>query len=145
MKEITIKIGLCMVALISVVVLFTVVAYVFFSGMSIISLDFLLTPPTHGGTKGGIFPQIIGSLSLLSVCLLFSIPLGVASGIYLAEYAPENILTKSISFFCGVLSRNTLDCNRVVWACLPRSLSWTWYFYAIRRACSWFHDPAMDS
>lgn len=105
MKETVIKIGLCMVALISVAVLFTVVAYIFLNGIQVISLDFLLKSPNYAALeKGGIFPQIIGSLYLLAVCLLFAVPLGVASGIYLAEYAPASIITKSVRFFVECLA-----------------------------------------
>ncbi|MFZ2071817.1 MAG: phosphate ABC transporter permease PstA [Halobacteriota archaeon] len=105
MKETVIKIGLCLVALISVAVLFTVVAYIFLNGIQVISLDFLLKSPNYAALeKGGIFPQIIGSLYLLAVCLLFAVPLGVASGIYLAEYAPASIITKSVRFFVECLA-----------------------------------------
>ncbi len=105
MKETVIKTGLCMVALISVAVLFTVVAYIFLNGIQVISLDFLLKSPNYAALEcGGIFPQIIGSLCLLAVCLLFAVPLGVASGIYLAEYATENIITKSVRFFVECLA-----------------------------------------
>lgn len=105
MKEMVMKLALCMVALISVVILFTVVAYIFLNGMQVISLDFLFKSPNYAHLeKGGIFPQIIGSLCLLGVCLLFAVPLGVASGIYLAEYAPETIITKSVRFFVECLA-----------------------------------------
>ncbi|RLG34436.1 phosphate ABC transporter permease PtsA [Methanosarcinales archaeon] len=105
MKETVIKISLCMVALISVAVLFAVVGYIFLKGIQVISLDFLLKPPNYTALeKGGIFPHIIGSLCLLAVCLLFAVPLGIASGIYLAEYATENILTKSVRFFVECLA-----------------------------------------
>ncbi|MCW3128936.1 MAG: phosphate ABC transporter permease PstA [Methanophagales archaeon] len=105
MKETVIKISLCMVALISVAVLFAVVGYIFLKGIQVISLDFLLKSPNYTALeKGGIFPHIIGSLCLLAVCLLFAVPLGIASGIYLAEYATENILTKSVRFFVECLA-----------------------------------------
>ncbi|RJS74254.1 phosphate ABC transporter permease PstA [Methanophagales archaeon] len=105
MKETVIKISLCMVALISVAVLFGVVGYIFLKGIQVISLDFLLKPPNYTALeKGGIFPHIIGSLCLLAVCLLFAVPIGIASGIYLAEYATENILTKSVRFFVECLA-----------------------------------------
>ncbi|RJS84601.1 phosphate ABC transporter permease PstA [Methanophagales archaeon] len=105
MKETVIKISLCMVALISVAVLFAVVGYIFLKGIQVISLDFLLKPPNYTALeKGGIFPHIIGSLCLLAVCLLFAVPIGIASGIYLAEYATENILTKSVRFFVECLA-----------------------------------------
>jgi len=103
--EKVIKIGLCLVALISVAVLLAVVGYIFLIGIRVISLDFLLQAPNYAALeKGGIFPHIIGSLCLLAVCLLFAVPLGIASGIYLAEYATENIITKSVRFFVECLA-----------------------------------------
>ena len=105
MKETIIKIGLCMVALISVAVLFGVVGYILLKGIRVISPDFLLKSPNYAALEeGGIFPHIIGSLCLLAVCLLFAVPLGIASGIYLAEYATENIVTKSVRFFVECLA-----------------------------------------
>ncbi|MCW3132937.1 MAG: phosphate ABC transporter permease PstA [Methanophagales archaeon] len=105
MMEKVIKIGLCLVALISVAVLLAVVGYIFLIGIRVISLDFLLQAPNYAALeKGGIFPHIIGSLCLLAVCLLFAVPLGIASGIYLAEYATENIITKSVRFFVECLA-----------------------------------------
>ncbi len=104
-RERVIKISLYMVSLISLAVLFTVIAYIFLNGIQVINLNFLLKSPNYAALeKGGIFPQIIGSLCLLSVCLLFAVPLGVASGIYLAEYAPENIITKNVRFFVECLA-----------------------------------------
>nr|QNO51555.1 hypothetical protein FJOHDBIG_00003 [Methanosarcinales archaeon ANME-1 ERB6] len=102
-KEKIIKPGLCATALISVAVLFIVVGYVFFNGIGVINLDFLLESP-YRFEHGGIFPQIIGTLCLIAVCLLFAVPLGVASAIYLAEYAPDNIITGSVRFFVECLA-----------------------------------------
>jgi len=145
MKETVIKISLCMVALISVAVLFAVVGYIFLKGIQVISLDFLLKPPNYTALeKGGIFPHIIGSLCLLAVCLLFAVPLGIASGIYLAEYATENIVTKSGQVLCGMLSRDTINSDRLVRAYIPRLLSWFWSLHVIRWVSSWIHDSPMD-
>ncbi len=98
-----VKMSLCATALISVAVLFIVVGYVFFNGIGVINLDFLLESP-YRFEHGGIFPQIIGTLCLIAVCLLFAVPLGVASAIYLAEYAPDNVVTKSVRFFVECLA-----------------------------------------
>jgi len=98
-----VKMGLCATALISVAVLFIVVGYVFINGVGVINLDFLLESP-YRFEHGGIFPQIIGTLCLMGVCLLFAVPLGVASAIYLAEYAPNNVVTRSVRFFVECLA-----------------------------------------
>jgi phosphate transport system permease protein len=48
-------------------------------------------------TAGGIFPAIFGTIWLVAVALLVSVPVGVAAAIYLSEYAPENWLTRIIN------------------------------------------------
>ncbi len=40
---------------------------------------------------GGLFPAIIGTLCLILLSVGFALPLGIASGIYLAEYAPPRL------------------------------------------------------
>jgi len=56
-------------------------------GASAISWEFLSEMPRKGMTEGGIFPQLIGSLMLTIGALLSALPFGVASAIWLAEYA----------------------------------------------------------
>ena len=62
-----------------------------------LSWEFLSTDPTNGMTAGGIFPALIGTVWLVAVALLASVPVGVAAAIYLSEYAPDNWLTRLIN------------------------------------------------
>jgi phosphate transport system permease protein len=48
-------------------------------------------------TAGGIFPALVGTIWLVSVALLVSVPIGVAAALYLSEYAPDNWLTRAIN------------------------------------------------
>ena len=66
-------------------------------GGSMLSIDFLFTEPTDGMTAGGIFPALLGTVWLVTVALLISVPLGVAAAIYLSEYAADNLLTRLIN------------------------------------------------
>jgi phosphate transport system permease protein len=66
-------------------------------GAPVISFEFLFTPPTNGMTAGGIFPALLGTVLLVVVALLASVPLGVAAAIYLSEYAPDNWFTRAIN------------------------------------------------
>lgn len=102
-KERLVILGLGAAAFIAVAALFVVVGYVFINGIEVISWEFLLESP-YRFEYGGIFPQIIGSLCLVAVCLVFAVPLGLASAIYLAEYAPDNVITKSVRFFVECLA-----------------------------------------
>ncbi len=68
-----------------------------YKGGGIISVDFLFSNPTDGMTAGGIFPAIFGTIWLVAVALMVSVPIGVAAAIYLSEYAPDNWLTRIIN------------------------------------------------
>jgi phosphate transport system permease protein len=66
-------------------------------GSPILSMDFLFSDPTNGMTAGGIFPALIGTIWLVAVALLASVPIGVAAAIYLSEYARDTWLTRLIN------------------------------------------------
>jgi len=79
---------------IMLLVVFWVISQIFFGGLPAISLDFLTNNPV--GTKGGIFPVIIGTILLVIGTILFAMPIGVSAAIYLVEYQKEGRLTKII-------------------------------------------------
>ena len=62
-----------------------------------ISWEFLFTPPRNFMTEGGILPALVGTVWLVLVALLASVPVGVAAALYLSEYAPDNLLTRTIN------------------------------------------------
>ena len=66
-------------------------------GSSVLSIDFLFTSPTDGMTAGGLFPALLGTIWLVAVALLISVPLGIAAAIYLSEYAGDNWFTRIIN------------------------------------------------
>jgi phosphate transport system permease protein len=66
-------------------------------GGSALSIDFLFTAPTDGMTAGGIFPALFGTVWLVTVALLISVPIGVAAALYLSEYAADNWFTRLIN------------------------------------------------
>ncbi len=68
-----------------------------YKGGSVISLEFLFTDPTKGMTAGGIFPALLGTIWLVALALIISVPLGVAAAIYLSEYAGDNWFTRIIN------------------------------------------------
>ena len=74
-----------------------ILATLIHKGGGALSMDFLLTHPTDGMTSGGLFPALIGTVWLVSVALLISVPIGVAAAIYLSEYAADNWFTRVIN------------------------------------------------
>ena len=68
-----------------------------YKGAPVISFEFLFANPTNGMTAGGIFPALLGTVLLVLVALIASVPLGVAAAIYLSEYAPDNWFTRAVN------------------------------------------------
>lgn len=65
-------------------------------GIGAISWEFLTEYPRNSMTEGGIFPAIVGTLALTVGALLVSLPLSVATAIYLTEYAKEGRLVRFV-------------------------------------------------
>jgi len=70
------------------------ILYVITNGISAVSWEFVSQAPRNGMRAGGILPAIIGTVVLVIGTLLFSLPLGVLSAIYLVEYARDTWFTR---------------------------------------------------
>lgn len=93
------KIGFAATAIISAVVIvpiLLVILFIVINGIQAISWEFLTQPPHDGMTAGGIMPAILGTIILTVLAAIFVMPIGIGSAIYLAEYAGENWLTRTI-------------------------------------------------
>jgi phosphate transport system permease protein len=94
--------------LLSIIFLLIFLIIIFAKGFSKLSFSFLIEFPKDGMTSGGILPAIYGTFMLTVLSLLFALPLGVFSAIYLSEYAkPEwlvNIVRMAINTLAGVPS-----------------------------------------
>src|SRR5271169_6880588 len=78
----------------------SILVEVIVKGLPTLSMKFLTSVPgPGGGNVGGIGPAIQGSLVLIGLTCLIGIPLGVLSGIYLAEYgdAPYARLMRTLN------------------------------------------------
>lgn len=96
-KDNVLKIILCLSAVITVVVIATIVGYIFKKGFGLVDFNFIFGDysPTTGG---GIFPMIITTLLTVALSLLISIPIGICGAIYLQEYAKQGRTVKLIRF-----------------------------------------------
>lgn len=84
-------------ALFSGIILFSVLTYIIINGLHVINIKFLTTMWSHLDiTQGGIMPAIIGTLFLGIGVAIISIPIGIATAIYLNEYASNNLFTRII-------------------------------------------------
>lgn len=87
---------LSLIATLTALPVFGVIVYIIVKGGPAISWEFLTAMPRDGMRAGGILPAIIGTFYLTLGTAIFSVPLGVAAGIYIAEYAPDNQITRLI-------------------------------------------------
>lgn len=88
--------ALVLISLITVAPIIALIIYVLIQGASAISWEFITGLPRDGMRAGGIYPAIIGTIYLTLGTAIFSVPPGIAAAIYLAEYAPDNNLTRAI-------------------------------------------------
>ena len=72
------------------------ILYIIVNGIGAISWNFITKPPTDSMTKGGIMPAILGTIYLTVGAVAIGLPLGIASAIYLTEYAKQGKIVRFI-------------------------------------------------
>lgn len=85
------------IGIISILPVFFIIGYIVYKGLPAISWEFLTEMPKNGMRQGGIFPAIIGTIYLTIGTIVVSVPFGIFTGIYLVEYAKDNLLTRIIN------------------------------------------------
>ena len=96
-------------AFLGIAVLALLLVDVIRDGSTMLSLKFLTNFPSQIFPEdGGIYPAVIGSLWLLGLTALISVPLGLGAAVYLEEYAEDTrinrIIEINISNLAGVPS-----------------------------------------
>ena len=81
---------------VGVATLIILIADILRVGTPHVSLDFIRGFPSRFAERAGIWTSLIGSLWVLGFTALMSFPLGVATAIWLEEYAPQGWLTRTI-------------------------------------------------
>ena len=97
------------IAILSTVVVVTplvaVFIYLVYRGASSLSLDFFTQVPKPVGVAGGgMANAIVGSAILLGLGSLIGVPMGIAGGIFLAEFGRGTKLANAIRFTADVLN-----------------------------------------
>lgn len=77
-------------------VILIIIGTILVKGVPAINWEFLSAGPSEGMSKGGIWPQIKGSLLLMVGTFLFVLPVGVLGGVFLAEYAGNGRIARLI-------------------------------------------------
>jgi phosphate transport system permease protein len=85
--------------------LIAIFAYLLYKGASSLNLAFFTKIPAPvGETGGGMANAIVGSAVLLGIGSIIGIPIGIAAGIYLAEFGRGHKLADMVRFTADVLN-----------------------------------------
>ena len=94
--------------MIGLIVLAVLLVDVARDGVPQIDWNFITSFPSSTPENAGVYPALLGSLWLLGLTALFSVPLGIGAAVYLEEYATDTWLNRlveiNISNLAGVPS-----------------------------------------
>jgi phosphate transport system permease protein len=85
--------------------LLVIFGYLVYKGASSLNLDFFTQiPKPEGETGGGMANAIVGSGVVLGLASLLGVPIGIGSGIFLAEFGRGTKLAEAVRFTADVLN-----------------------------------------
>lgn len=99
-------------------ILLWILGFIVYHGIGVISWEFLTTEPKEGMTAGGIFPAIVGTLTLVLGSIVIAFPLGVMSAIYTQEYAGKGYIVR----FIRVMTSNLASIPSIVFGLFGMAL-----------------------
>jgi len=73
------------------------------NGIGGISWEFLTQDVSRHGTKGGVFPALVGTLLIMIGTVFIALPLGIGCAVYLQEYAKKGKIVKVIRIAVDIL------------------------------------------
>ena len=85
-----------MAAVFVVLVLVFILYDIASKGAGVISWKFITQKPAKGMTAGGIWPAIVGTFWVSLVTIIFAVPIGMFTAIYLNEYATQGRIIRII-------------------------------------------------
>ncbi len=85
--------------------LVAILAYLIYKGASSLNLAFFThIPAPVGEPGGGMANSIVGSGIILGLSSLMGVPIGIAAGVYLAEFGRGTLLANAVRFTADVLN-----------------------------------------
>jgi phosphate transport system permease protein len=103
--------------------LFFIVLFIFVRGLKALNWDFFTKAPTFPGLPGGGISQaFVGTAIIVGIAILISVPLGILSAIYLAEYG-KGKLAAVVRFTAEILlSTPSIVAGAVIWSLVVLTL-----------------------
>jgi phosphate transport system permease protein len=94
--DLSFVVGGVIVLLVAMAMLLALIVDLAVDGLPRLSWDFLTSFPSRRPERAGILSALVGTTLVMIVTAALAVPLGVAAGVYLEEYAPKNWLTDLI-------------------------------------------------
>ena len=93
------------------------------NGLPWMNWQFITDYPSRHPQEAGLFSALMGTVWLMAMTAVFTVPVGVGAAIYLEEYAPRNILTRVIEINVA----NLAGVPSIVYGLLGLALFVTWF------------------
>src|SRR5690242_6569420 len=94
-----------LMTLVAMLPLFSVLFRLIWEGGKRISLTlFIDLPPAAGMVGGGIGNALLGTLLMVGIASLISVPLGILAAVFLAEFGPQKRTASAVRFCARVLT-----------------------------------------
>lgn len=90
-------------AVLAIGVLLIILGYIAVQGISSLSVQFLIDTPKPVGEGGGIGNAIVGSLIMTALSCVIGLPIGIAAGVYLAEFG-DGWFGKTVRFVADTMT-----------------------------------------
>ena len=85
-----------LVMVVAMAMLMALIIDLLVDGLPRLSWDFFTSFPSRRASRAGILSAWVGTTLVMMVTAALAVPLGVAAGVYLEEYAPKNWMTDII-------------------------------------------------
>ena len=95
---------ICFSAALTTVLLAVILGYIFYRGVPYVTWNLLSTQPSLLADNIGILPNILNTLYMVVISLVFALPVGVGTAIYLNEYASNKRFVRAIELATETLS-----------------------------------------
>ena len=98
--------GLCIfLSLLTLIPLLSIIILLLQKGMPLLGPNlFTQLPPAPGQDGGGFGNAVVGTLAMVGISLIFSVPLGIFAAVYVNEYAPISNLASAVRFVAKLLT-----------------------------------------
>lgn len=96
--------AICVAAATTVLLLVSLIGYIFMRGLPYISWELLSTSPSALRGTIGILPNILNTFYMILLALIIVLPLGIGAAVYLNEYATNRRFVAIIEFATETLA-----------------------------------------